>query len=107
MVEQAISLDLIFTALADSTRRSILERVAKVEMSIGEIAEHYQLTFAAISKHVKVLERANLIIKKRQGKEQIVIIVPRSMDIAEHHIEQYAMIWGDRLNTLEKLLQTN
>lgn len=107
MVEQTISLDSIFAALADSTRRSILERVAKVEMSIGEIAEHYQLTFAAISKHIKVLEHANLVIKKRRGKEQIVVIVPRSVDIAQHHIERYATLWGDRFNTLEKLLQTN
>lgn len=106
MVEQTISLDLVFAALADGTRRSILERVAKVEMSIGEIAQHYQLTFAAISKHVKVLERANLVIKQRRGKEQIVVIVPRSMDIAQHNIERYAMIWGDRFNVLEKLLQT-
>ncbi len=107
MVEQTISLDLVFAALADSTRRSILERVAKVEMSIGEIAEHYQLTFAAISKHIKVLERANLVIKKRRGNEQIVVIVPRSLDIAEQYIERYATLWGDRFNALEKLLQTN
>jgi DNA-binding transcriptional ArsR family regulator len=107
MVEQTISLDLVLAALADSTRRSILERLAKVEMSIGEIAEHYKPTFAAISKHIQVLERANLVDKKRKGKTQIVVIVPRSMEIAQHYIERYALLWGKRFDTLESLLQNN
>lgn len=105
MVESSQQLDLLFTALSDSTRRSILARVAEVEMSIGEIAEHYQLTFAAISKHVKVLEKANLITKRRRGKEQVVIIVPSTVNIAQKHIERYAQMWGDRFNRLETLLR--
>lgn len=73
-------------------------------MSIGEIAEHYQLTFAAISKHIKVLERANLVTKRRRGKEQVVIIVPDTLAVAREHIERYAAMWGDRFNKLEKIL---
>ncbi len=105
MVERTQQLDLLFTALSDSTRRNILERVAKIEMSIGEIAEHYQLTFAAISKHIKVLERAGLIIKKRQGREQVVIIVPATVGIAREHIDRYAQMWGERFDKLEALLK--
>ncbi len=104
MVEQSIQLDLVFTALSDSTRRDILARVAKIEMSIGEIAEHYTITFAGIAKHIKVLERAGLVVKKRRGKEQIVVIVPSSLNIASSHIEQYAKMWGERFDRLETLI---
>lgn len=105
MVESNIQLDLLFTALSDSTRRSILTRVSKVEMSIGEIANHYKLTFAAISKHIKVLEKANLITKRRRGKEQVVIIVPSTLIVAQEHIERYASMWGERFDKLEQILK--
>lgn len=104
MVEQSTQLDLLFTALSDGTRRDILARVARIEMTIGEIAEHYKMTFAGISKHIKVLERAGLVSKKRRGKEQVVIIVPSSINIARSHIEQYAKIWGARFDRLETLI---
>lgn len=104
MVESNIQLDLLFTALSDSTRRSILARVAKFEMSIGEIAQHYKLTFAAISKHIQVLEKAQFVTKRRRGKEQIVIIVPDTVRIAQEHIERYATMWSGRFDTLENLL---
>ena len=105
MVESSYQLDLLFTALSDSTRRSILLRVAKVEMSISEIAEHYKLTFAAISKHIKVLEKAGLVVKQKRGKEQVVIIVPAKLDIAREHIDRYATLWTDRFDQLEILLK--
>lgn len=104
MVESNLHIDLLFTALSDSTRRSILLRVAKVEMSIGEIAEHYKLTFAAISKHILVLEKAGLVAKRRRGKEQIVTIVPATLNIAKEHIERYAKLWAQRYDKLESLL---
>lgn len=98
------ALDNMFMALADTTRRSILELVAKSELSIGEIARHFSLTFAAVSKHIKVLERANLITKRRRGKEQVVIIMPDTLGIARDQIERYAQMWGDRFDRLESLL---
>lgn len=105
MVESTLSLDTLFFALADSTRRSILSRVAEFELSIGEIAEHYQLTFAAISKHIKVLENAHLITKRRRGKEQVVILVPETFSVAREALERYASLWNQRYDTLEKLLE--
>lgn len=104
MVESII-LDHVFSALADATRRSILERVARAEMSIGEVAEHYSLTFAAVSKHIKVLERAGIITKRRRGKEQVVVIVPEKVAIAQHEIERYAKLWTDRFDKLDALLK--
>lgn len=105
MVESNQQLDLLFTALSDSTRRSILSRVARVEMSIGEIAEHYKLTFAAISKHIKVLEKANIITKRRRGKEQVVVIVPNGLNVAQAHIERYAKMWDGRFDKLEAIIK--
>ena len=105
MVESNIQLDFVFTALSDSTRRSILERIAKIEMSIGEIAAHYKLTYAAISKHIKVLERADLVAKRRRGKEQVVAIVPSTVNLAQEHIERYTKMWGERLDKLDALLK--
>lgn len=104
MVESSQQLDTLFLALADSTRRSILSRVAEVELSIGQIAEHYRLTFAAISKHIKVLENAHLVTKRRRGKEQIVIIVPQTFAVAQEALERYATLWHHRYDTLEQLL---
>lgn len=105
MVESNPQLDLLFGALSDSTRRGILERVSRVELSIGEIARHFDLTFGAISKHIKVLEKANLVAKRRRGKEQVVLIVPKTVNVARKHIERYARLWADRFDNLESILQ--
>lgn len=105
MVEYNQRLDLLFAALADATRRDILSRVALGGLSISEIAEHYELTFAAISKHIKVLERANLVVKHRHGKEQVVTIVPSTLGIAQKHISKYAKMWGERFDQLEDILK--
>lgn len=105
MVERIINLDTLFHALADHTRRDILKRVAKTELSISKLAEPYKLSFAAIAKHVSVLETAKLISKRREGKQQIVSIVPKTMIIAATHLEQYEKLWNTRFNALEALLE--
>lgn len=105
MVESNLQLDLLFGALSDHTRRGILARVAKAEMSIGEIAAHFELTFGAISKHIKVLEKANLVTKRRRGKEQVVLIVPKTVNVARKHIERYARMWAERFDQLEAILR--
>jgi len=105
MVESNLQLDRLFFALSDTTRRGILARVAEQELSIGEIAEHHKLTFGAISKHIKVLESAGLVGKRRRGKEQVVIIVPGMLDVARQHIERYAQLWSDRFDKLDLLLE--
>jgi DNA-binding transcriptional ArsR family regulator len=104
MVESNYKLDLIFNALSDSTRRNILSRLVKAEMSVGEIAKSYKTSLAAISKHIQVLESAGLVMKKRKGKERIVIIVPHGLGIAREHLDRYAKVWIDRYDNLEKLL---
>ena len=105
MVEYTLSLDSVFASLSDATRRDILRRVASQELSIGEIAKPYDLSFAAVSKHLKVLERAKLIIKRRRGKEQMVRISPEALVSAEQYLEQYKKLWETRFDKLETLLE--
>lgn len=104
MVNHALNLDSIFGSLADATRRDILKRVANRELSVGEIAEPYGLTLAAISKHLRVLEGANLINKRRQGKQQFVSLSPAALKDANEYLEFYQRIWEGRLDSLEEFL---
>jgi DNA-binding transcriptional ArsR family regulator len=105
MVEHTLDLDSIFGSLADPTRRDILSRVARRELSISEIAKTYDLTFAAISKHLKVLEKAQLVIKRRRGKEQIVSLAPQALAGADDYLRQYRQMWQDRFEALDSYLK--
>lgn len=105
MVEYTFSLDNTFAALADNTRRDILRRVSTVELSVSEIARNYDLTFAAVSKHLKVLEKARLIVKRRRGKEQLVSLAPRAFADAAEYIEWYKQFMENRLDALEIYLK--
>ncbi len=108
MVEQQYKtqqLDAVFSSLSDPTRRDILKRIAKRGMSIGEIATSYQLTFAAVAKHLTVLEHAALIKKTRRGKEQIVTLSPPALASANAYLENYRELWENRLNSLDKYLK--
>ncbi|MDB5161168.1 MAG: Transcriptional regulator, ArsR family [Candidatus Saccharibacteria bacterium] len=107
MVEYTLNLDSIFGSLADPTRRDILRRVAKDELSVSEIAQPYDLTLAAVSKHLRVLERAKLVIKKRRGKEQMVQLAPRAFADADEYLEYYRQVWESRFDSLDKLLKEN
>ena len=105
MVEYALNLDTIFSSLADPTRRDILKRVSKKQLSVGEIAKSYKLSFAGISKHLMVLEKARLIIKHRMGKEQMVAINPAAIKDASEYLRHYEAVWNQRFDRLEKLLE--
>lgn len=109
MVERLRSpagIDLVFLSLADPTRRDILRRVAREELSVTEISEPYKLTFAAISKHLKVLEKAELVVKRRRGKEQLVRMAPKTVDEAAGYLAEYKKLWDNRLDALEAYLKT-
>jgi DNA-binding transcriptional ArsR family regulator len=105
MVEQHADLDLVFGSLSDTTRRDILRRVAGQELSVGEIAASYDISFAAVSKHLVVLEKARLITKRREGKLQIAALSPAALTDASDHLEGYRDIWESRLDRLEKYLE--
>lgn len=105
MVERSLQLDDTFLSLADPTRRDILRRVSTAELSVGEIARHYDLTFGAISKHLKVLEKAALVVKRRRGKEQMVSLAPGALIGAAEYIDWYKQFWTDKLDSLEMYLK--
>jgi DNA-binding transcriptional ArsR family regulator len=104
MVEQALQLDLIFTSLADPTRRDILQRVVSSELSISEIAQKYSMSFTAVSKHLQKLERANLIKRRRHGKHYYVLARLDTLRTADDYLDQYRQIWQARYDKLEQLL---
>src|SRR5205085_1776332 len=98
-------LDAIFGSLADTTRRDILRRVAGRELSVGEIASSYDISLAAVSKHLVVLEKARLVTKRREGKLQLVEYSPAAVTAASNHLERYRDIWEGSLDKLEKYLK--
>ena len=105
MVERYAQLDSVFGSLADMTRRDILRRVAGRELSVGEIAAAYDISLAAVSKHLVVLENARLVTKRREGKLQIVGLSPAPLSDAAKHLQRYRDIWESRLDRLEKYLE--
>jgi DNA-binding transcriptional ArsR family regulator len=107
MVEYSFPLDSIFSSLADPTRRDILERVALGELTVSEIALPYDMSLAAVSKHLKILERAKLIIKRRRGKEQLVSMDAQGLADANRYIEQYKQLWEQRLDSLDEYLKAS
>ncbi len=104
MVKSSARLDSVFHALSDTTRRSILRDISTGEKTVGEIAQPYPMSLAAVSKHLKVLESANLIHRQKQGSFQLVRINPAPMKEASRWIAYYEKFWNHQLDALENLL---
>lgn len=102
MVER--QLDATFRALADPTRRAMLARLALGDRSIGELAEPHAMSFAGAAKHVKVLEHAGLVARRRQGRSQICSLRAAPLAEADAWLAQWSRFWGDRLDRLEALI---
>jgi DNA-binding transcriptional ArsR family regulator len=96
--------DAIFHALADSTRRDILARVMKQEQSVSGLAHRYDMSFAAVQKHVAVLERASLVTKQRRGREQLVHGELPTLGLARRLLGEYEALWRSRSERIERLL---
>src|SRR5438270_13382590 len=103
MVEQR--LDTTFRALADLTRRGMLATLALGERSIGELAEPFAMSFAGASKHVKVLEDAGLIARRKVGRTHLISIDAKPLEEAERWIRQWERFWNVRLDRLEALIE--
>jgi DNA-binding transcriptional ArsR family regulator len=98
-------LDRTFSALADPTRRAILARLADGEASVSELAAPFTLTLPAISKHLKVLERAGLISRTRQAQWRPCRLEPARLKDASDWLEEYRRCWEDRLGRLDDYLR--
>ena len=104
MVEYSLHLDLIFSSLADPIRRDMLRRVSQAEYSVGELVNNYDVSFAAISKHLKVMEGAKLITKRREGKKQMISLAPEALMSADEYLEQYRQMWQTRYDKLDAVI---
>ncbi|HEY3784723.1 MAG TPA: metalloregulator ArsR/SmtB family transcription factor [Steroidobacteraceae bacterium] len=93
-----------FAALADPTRRAILARVAGSEASVGELAKPFDMSLPAISKHLKVLERAGLIVRSRDAQRRPCRLKTAPLKSAARWINEYRQYWDHRLNRLDDYL---
>jgi len=96
--------DRIFRALADATRRDIVRRTLSGEASVSELAAAYDMSWAAVQKHVAVLEGAELVTKEARGRERIVRGNPARIQRAQALLDSYEQIWRARVERLDALL---
>jgi DNA-binding transcriptional ArsR family regulator len=97
-------LDRVFHALADATRRDILHRCVRGEPSVSRLADVYPMSFAAIQKHVAVLERAGLVTKERRGREQLVRTDGDAVGRARRILDELESAWRGRVDRMAGLL---
>lgn len=98
--------DAMFRALADRTRRDILRRILAGEHSVSALAEHYPMSFAAVQKHVAVLERAGLLVKRRHGREQLASGDVEAIRSVASMLGELEQIWRGRISRIDDLLST-
>ena len=98
-------LDTTFQALADPTRSGMLANLARGEKSVGELGEPFHMTFAGASKHVKVLENAGLVRRRKEGRKQICTLEAKPLEEAERWLRQWEKFWTVRLDRLEALIE--
>lgn len=97
--------DRIFRALADSTRRDIVRRTLLGEASVSELAERYDMSFAAVRKHVNVLEEAGLVRHHRAGRERRIRGNPEAIRTAQSLLDSFEQVWRSRIDRLDALLE--
>lgn len=105
MVERNRYLDGLFGSLADPIRRDILLRLMQGQHTVSQLARHYDISFAAVAKHLAVLEKAKLVIKRRNGKEQLVSISPEALQDASRFLIRFESLWDYRFDALDNILQ--
>jgi DNA-binding transcriptional ArsR family regulator len=102
--EQDARTDRVFRALADPTRRDIVERTLRGEHSVSDLARRYPMSFAAVQKHVAALETAELVTKRRHGREQLVRGNVETVRAAYRLLEQLEAIWRSRIDRIGDIL---
>jgi len=105
MVENKHHLDAVFAALSDGTRRAIVARLARGPHTVGELAEPFDMSLAAVSKHLNVLERAGLLDRVRRGRSIECVLRPRALKNAADWIGDYERFWNERLDSLERVIR--
>ncbi len=105
MVKQGDPLSATFGALADPTRRGILEQLSEGEANVTALAEPYDISLPAVSRHLRVLEGAGLIVRKRRGRQHRIHVDPRRIRDARDWISVYARYWERQFDALDRYLE--
>lgn len=100
-------IDRVFGALADATRRDILRRAMAGEEGVAELAGHYPMSFAAVQKHVAVLERAGLVTKERVGRRKLVRANEEGLAVARRLLDRYEELWRGRIDRMDHIIATS
>ena len=106
-MQPAFDADQVFAALADATRRDIVLRALDGREGIAELASHYPMSFAAVQKHVAILERAGLVTKQRIGRRKVVRTNLEGVRVARRLLDQYEELWRGRINRMTELVNEN
>ena len=96
--------DRIFGALGDATRRDVVRRAIDGEEGVAELAEHYSMSFAAVQKHVAILERAGLVSKHRSGRRKVVRTNLEGLRVARRLLDRYEELWRERVERMNQLI---
>jgi len=96
--------DRIFGALGDATRRDIVRRAIDGDEGVAELAAHYPMSFAAVQKHVAILERAGLVSKHRSGRRKVVRTNPEGLRAAQLLLDRYEELWRERVERMSQLI---
>lgn len=103
-MQTAVDFDRAFGALADATRRDIVRRAIGGDEGVAELANHYPMSFAAVQKHIAILERAGLVTKERIGRRKVVRINPEGLRRTRRLLDQYEELWRGRFARMAELI---
>ena len=103
-MQTTLDFDQVFSALADATRRDIVRRAMDAGEGVAELASHYPMSFAAVQKHVAILERAGLVTKRRIGRRKVVRTNMAGLLVARRLLDQYEELWRGRIDRMTELV---
>lgn len=106
MPKQPVELDRVFKALADPTRRAVLERLGKGPASMGELAQPFDMALPSFAQHLDVLENCGLVRSTKSGRVRTYKLQPKTLGEAEHWLARQRIFWGRRLDRLDSYLET-
>jgi DNA-binding transcriptional ArsR family regulator len=101
---QPLVIDRVLGALADGTRRDILRRAMTGEQGVAELAAHYPMSFAAVQKHIAILEGAGLVSKHRIGRRKVVRTEMEGLKVAQRLLDQFEELWRGRIDRMTSLI---
>jgi len=102
----ASTLDAVFFALSDSTRRGLLERLRGVEENAGSLARGFAVTRPAVSRHLRILREAALVVERKRGRERVYTLAPERLAMATEWLDTYRVFWAARLRDLKTLVES-